>query len=101
MSSISSSLHCTVQPVASQFERMIRIADDAPGGPAGPVSPLGPGGPAGPGSPFAPGGDCPQPASHIAKVTSMIAWYICMDFHAHGAPYPLQAKIMPWDPSAA
>jgi hypothetical protein len=31
MSSISSSLHCATQLVASQFERTIRIAEDAQG----------------------------------------------------------------------
>jgi hypothetical protein len=49
--SISSVLHCTVQFVASQGDRMTLMPTLGPGGPG---SPLGPGGPGGPGSPFDP-----------------------------------------------
>ena len=47
--SSSSSLHCTLQFVASQFDRTIRMPNAGPGGPG---SPFGPGGPGGPGSPL-------------------------------------------------
>ena len=49
--SSSSSAHCTLQFVASQFDRTIRMPN---GGPGGPGSPFGPGGPGGPGSPLGP-----------------------------------------------
>jgi len=49
--SSSSSLHCTLQFVASQFDRTIRMPNAGPGGPG---SPFGPGGPGGPGSPLGP-----------------------------------------------
>lgn len=73
----SSSAHCAVQLVASQFERMIRIAEAA-AGPDGPRSPLGPVGPAGPPSPFGPGGLLPHPARTAKNVKAIRVRWMCM-----------------------
>jgi len=65
--SSSSSLHCTLQFVASQFDRTIRMPNAGPGGPG---SPFGPGAPGGPGSPLGPW-PWPQPVIAPAKAIAM------------------------------
>jgi hypothetical protein len=76
----SSSPHCAVQLVASQFERMIRVAEAAagPAGPGSPFGPAGPAGPAGPLSPFGPGGLLPHPARTANNAKAIRARWMCI-----------------------